>query len=49
MTVCLLWERGGGHRESKATVHKNKYFVHGANTSQAESKIPTMSECISSL
>jgi hypothetical protein len=32
-----------------ATVHMYSSFVHGCNSSQAGSKIPTMSECISSL
>jgi hypothetical protein len=32
-----------------ATVHKYISFVHGDNSSQAGSKIPTMSEYISSL
>jgi hypothetical protein len=49
--VHLVWEGGGGvQREGKgATVHKYSSFVHGGNSSQAGSKIPTMSECISSL
>jgi hypothetical protein len=48
--VHLLWEEGrGGQREGRgATVHKYSSFVRGGNSSQAGSKIPTMSECISS-
>jgi hypothetical protein len=42
--------KGGGQREGRgATVHKYNSFVHGGNSSQAGSRIPTMSECISSL
>ena len=42
--------RGGGQRDGRgATVHKHSSVVHGGNSSQAGSKIPTMSECISSL
>jgi hypothetical protein len=52
-TVNLLWEGGeggGGQREGRGpTLHKYNSFVHGGNSSQAESKIPTMSECITSL
>ncbi len=51
-TVSLGRGRGGegGQREDRgATVHKYSSFVHGGNSSQAGSKIPTMSLCISSL
>ncbi len=41
---------GGGEREGRgATVQKNDAFVHGGNSSQAGSKIPTMIDCTSSL
>jgi hypothetical protein len=45
-TVHLVWEGGrgggGGQREDiGATVHKYSSFVHGGNSSQAGSKIPT--------
>ncbi len=42
---------GGGQREGRgATVHKYSSFIHACgNSSQAGSKIPAMSECISSL
>jgi hypothetical protein len=40
----------GGQREGRgATVHKYSFFVHGDNSSQARSKIATMSDCIYSL
>ncbi len=43
-------EREGGQREGRgATVYKYSSFAHGDNSSQAGSKIPTMSEFISSL
>jgi hypothetical protein len=52
-TVHLLWEEGGGgsQREGRwATIHKYSSFANGGNSSQTGSKkIPTMSECISSL
>ncbi len=50
-TFCLGRGRGkGDQREGRgATVHKYGSFVHRGNSSQAGSKIPTMSECISSL
>ncbi len=51
-TGHLVWEggEGGCQREGRgATEHKYSSFVHGGNSSQAGSKIPTMSECISSL
>jgi hypothetical protein len=60
-TVCIMLQciystfslgrgGGGGQREDRgATVHKYSSFVHGGNSSQAGSKIPTMSECISNL
>jgi hypothetical protein len=49
--VHLVWEGGGGgQREGRgATVNKYSSFVHGGNSSQAGSKVPAMSECISSL
>ncbi len=46
-TVCInskfsLGRGGGGQREDRgATVHKYSSFVHGGNSSQAGSKIPT--------
>jgi hypothetical protein len=53
-TVCIYCTfsvgRGGGQKEGRvAAVHKYSSFVHGGNSLQAGSKIPTMSECISSL
>jgi hypothetical protein len=43
-------KEGGGPREDRGTkVHKYSSFVNGANSSQAGSKIPPMSECISSI
>jgi hypothetical protein len=50
LSVHLVWEGGGGgQREGRgATVQKYSFFVHGRNSSQAESKIPTMREFISS-
>jgi hypothetical protein len=49
-TVYFLWEGGVDQREGRgATVHKYSSFIHGINSSQAKSKIPSMSECISSL
>jgi hypothetical protein len=46
-TVCLLWEGGGDVREKvEGKAHKYSSFVHGGNSSQAGSKIPTMSESI---
>ncbi len=43
-------EGGGGQRECRgATVHKYNSFIHGGNSSQAGSKTPSMSECISIL
>jgi hypothetical protein len=52
--VKIVWEggmgSGRGQREGRgATVHKYSSFVHGGNSSQAGSNIPTMNECISSL
>ncbi len=48
--LVLEGGEGGGQREGRgATVHKYRSFVHGGNSSQAGSKLPTMSECISSL
>ncbi len=52
--LCVYFGKGGrgrgGQREGRgATVHKYSSFVHGGNSSQVGSKIPTMSECISSL
>ncbi len=47
LTVCInstfsLGRGGGGQREDRgATVHKYSSFVHGGNSSQAGSKIPT--------
>jgi hypothetical protein len=53
-TVCIYCTfslgrvGGGGQKEGRGeTVHKYSSFVHGGNSSQAGSKIPTMSECIS--
>ncbi len=43
-TVHLVWEGGG-----KVRVKVEGQQYHGGNSSQARSKIPTMSECISSL
>jgi hypothetical protein len=41
---------GGGQREGRgATVHTYSSFVHGGKQFTLGSKIPTMSECISSL
>jgi hypothetical protein len=41
-TVQLVWEGGGGQRKDiGATVHEYSSFVHGGNSSQAGSKIPT--------
>jgi hypothetical protein len=48
-TVCIFCTlgRGGGGRRSErrysrgATVHKYSSFIHGGNSSQAGSKIPT--------
>ncbi len=58
-TVCIYCTLGrggggGGRREERrysrgATVHKYSSFIHWGNSSQAGSKIQTMSECISSL
>ncbi len=50
-TVCInctfSFVRGGSHKEGRgATVHKYRSFVHGGNSSQPGSKIPTMSECL---
>jgi hypothetical protein len=47
-----LGRGGGGQREDRgATVHKYSSFVHGGNSSQAGSKIPTNvgMYCITSL
>jgi hypothetical protein len=49
------WEGGGGQREGRgATVQYTSIVLrlwghYGGDSSQAESKMPTMSECISSL
>ncbi len=44
-TVHFVWEggeEGGGQREDRgATVHEYGFFIHGGNSSQAGSKIPT--------
>jgi hypothetical protein len=50
-TVHLVREwGGGGQREVRgATVHEYSSFAHGDNSSQAGSKIPSMSECIYSI
>jgi hypothetical protein len=48
--VHLIWEGGVGQREGRGeTVHKRGPSSMGGKSSQAGSKIPTMSECISSL
>ncbi len=45
-----LGRGGGGQREGRgARVYKYSSFVHGGNSSQARSKLPIISECISSL
>ncbi len=46
---CTFTLRRGGGGQRGATVYKCSSFVHGGNSSQAGSKIPTVSECISSL
>jgi hypothetical protein len=43
-----IWFRKGGG-EVREKVDKYSSFIHGGNSSQAGSKKPTMSECISSL
>jgi hypothetical protein len=49
-TFTLGWGKGRGQREGRGTiVHNYNSFVHVGNSSQAWLKIPTMSECISSL
>jgi hypothetical protein len=52
-TVHLPMEGGGGRSERRYSrglrVHKYSSFVHGGNSSQAGSKIPTMSECLQSI
>jgi hypothetical protein len=42
LSTFSLGRGGGGQREDRgATVHKYSSFVHGSNSSQAGSKIPT--------
>ncbi len=59
-TVCTVytvhWERGEGEGDQReGSVEGQQYtlkyssFFHGGNSSQAGSKIQTMSECVSSL
>jgi hypothetical protein len=47
--ILQYFGKGGGQREGRgATEHKYSSFVDGGNSSQAGSKIPNMSQCISS-
>ncbi len=47
-SFCLGWSSNFVGSES-GKVHKYSSYIHGGNSSQAGSKIPTMSECLSSL